>query len=183
MGFLTDLFKEIPLSAVLKEKIATFEGENAALKTEVAILKDDKRKLEAENKRLKNEKESFTHTDDLHESVVKTLVLLNSFRNNLPKHSVDGSEINEYHELLSTVEDRLGCDLSEFHIPVAAIKYRVVSQSVSFDEWGNTSQKNIPTEEYCLTTTFKWKLDGVIHFIASLLGDKGKQFIDHNPIP
>jgi DNA-binding MarR family transcriptional regulator len=76
MGFLTDLLKDLPLTSVLREKIATFESENAALQTEVAILKDDKRKLEAENKRLKDEIKSFTHTDDLHETEIKILVHL-----------------------------------------------------------------------------------------------------------
>src|SRR2546421_12473495 len=73
MGALFDLLKDIPLSAVLKEKIATFESENAALKTEIAILKDDKRKLQAENKRLKHEIEKLTHTYTPSEIEVKIL--------------------------------------------------------------------------------------------------------------
>lgn len=75
MGFLTDLLKEVPLSAVLKEKIAAFEYENASLKTENAILKDDKRQLEREVMKLKEEIGRLTHTDDLHETEQKILVI------------------------------------------------------------------------------------------------------------
>jgi regulator of replication initiation timing len=35
-----DLLKEVPLSAVLKEKIAALEAENKALKAENAVLKE-----------------------------------------------------------------------------------------------------------------------------------------------
>jgi hypothetical protein len=75
MGFLTDLLKDIPLSANLQEKLRTLEAKYAAVETENAILKDDKRKLEAENKRLKQEIESLTHTDDITEIERKILAL------------------------------------------------------------------------------------------------------------
>jgi cell division protein FtsB len=46
MGIITDILKEIPLSAVLRErladqeiKMATLEAENAALKSENTVLK------------------------------------------------------------------------------------------------------------------------------------------------
>ena len=55
MGLLTDIAKEIPISAVLKEKIEALEAENGALKTEVAILKDDLREAQAANKSLLDE--------------------------------------------------------------------------------------------------------------------------------
>lgn len=76
MGALFDILKDIPLSSVLKERIATFEDENAALKTEVAILKDDKHQLEAENQRLKEQIQRLTHKDDLEETERRLLVLL-----------------------------------------------------------------------------------------------------------
>ena len=41
MGLLTDILKEIPQAAVLKEKIADIEAKYAASDTENAILKDD----------------------------------------------------------------------------------------------------------------------------------------------
>ena len=73
---LIDLLKDIPLSAVLKEKIATMENENGALQTENAILKDDKRQLETENKRLEEQIKSLTHKEDLHEVQQKMLILI-----------------------------------------------------------------------------------------------------------
>lgn len=76
MGFLTDLLKDLPLTAVLREKITTFENEIAALKQENASLKDDKRELQAENKRLKDEIKSLTHTVDLDDTEIKILVQL-----------------------------------------------------------------------------------------------------------
>lgn len=73
MGTIIDLLKDIPLSAVLKEKITTMEYENASLKTEIAILKDEKRELEAQNKRLKDEIDRLTHTFNLEEEEIKIL--------------------------------------------------------------------------------------------------------------
>ena len=53
MGLLTDIAKEIPISAVLKEKIEALEAENGALKTEVAILKDDLREAQLQQNPLR----------------------------------------------------------------------------------------------------------------------------------
>jgi DNA-binding MarR family transcriptional regulator len=76
MGFLTDVLKEVPLSAVLREKIAAFEAENASLKTENAILKDDLRQAKGEVVKLKEEIQRLTHQDDLDEMSVKILAYL-----------------------------------------------------------------------------------------------------------
>jgi hypothetical protein len=63
MSLLSEILKEVPLSTVLKEKIADLEAKNAALETEIAILKDDLRQAQAENKRLKDQIQSLTHSD------------------------------------------------------------------------------------------------------------------------
>ncbi len=76
MGALTDLLKEIPLAAVLKEKIAAFEDEKAALKTENAILKDDLRQAKAEITSLKEKIERLTHKVALAEVEEKILTYL-----------------------------------------------------------------------------------------------------------
>jgi DNA-binding MarR family transcriptional regulator len=76
MGALFDLLKEIPLTAVLKEKIANFEAEKASLKQENASLKDDLRKAKTEIVNLKNEIQNFTHTDGFHETEIEILVYL-----------------------------------------------------------------------------------------------------------
>jgi chromosome segregation ATPase len=69
MSWITDLLKEVPLSAVLKEKIATIEAKYAATETENAILKDDLRDAKAEIAKLKKQAEELAHTDDdLHET-------------------------------------------------------------------------------------------------------------------
>ncbi|MDX6405951.1 MAG: hypothetical protein QOH70_3406 [Blastocatellia bacterium] len=71
MGLITDLLKDIPLSAVLREKLASAEQNYAALDTENAILKDDKRdlqvrvvELERQVDDLNQELEKLTHVDD-----------------------------------------------------------------------------------------------------------------------
>ena len=64
MGLLTDILKEIPQAAVLKEKIADIEAKYAAADTENAILKDDIRKLKAENIELKKQVEEINHASE-----------------------------------------------------------------------------------------------------------------------
>lgn len=60
MSILTDILKEIPLSAVLREKVSTIETENAALKTENAILKDDLRQAKSQITQLNKRVEELT---------------------------------------------------------------------------------------------------------------------------
>jgi predicted nuclease with TOPRIM domain len=88
MGLLTDILKEIPQAAVLKEKIADIEAKYAAADTENAILKDDLRKANAEIAKLKKQVEELTHKDGLDETESGILTLLadgqlthNSLRN------------------------------------------------------------------------------------------------------
>ena len=98
MGALFDLLKEVPLSAVLKEKIAAMEAENGALSTENAILKDDNRKLQAEIIKLKDEIERLTHTFDLDEPKKSILVLLAKHDGSLTIHDLEFlSEIQRIH--------------------------------------------------------------------------------------
>jgi predicted nuclease with TOPRIM domain len=63
MSIITDILKEIPLSAVLRErladaetKMATLEKENATLKTENQNLRADLKKAHEEIERLKQPK-------------------------------------------------------------------------------------------------------------------------------
>jgi chromosome segregation ATPase len=72
MGWLLDTLKEIPLSAVLKEKIAAIEDKYAAAETQTKILEGDLRKANAhiagltqENQRLNKQIEELSHSDDL----------------------------------------------------------------------------------------------------------------------
>lgn len=74
MGTIADLLKEIPLSAVLREKVLNLESENAALQTENAILKGEIRKSQAENKRLTEEINRLTLKVELEETEIKILV-------------------------------------------------------------------------------------------------------------
>jgi predicted RNase H-like nuclease (RuvC/YqgF family) len=76
MSLLTDILKEIPLSAVLREKISALEAQNAELQTEIAILKDDLRQAKTENKRLKSEIQQITHPVDLDEAKTQLLIIL-----------------------------------------------------------------------------------------------------------
>jgi hypothetical protein len=73
MGWLTDLFKDVPLSDELRRKLATVEAENDALKTDNVILKDDLREAKAEILRLEKRLDQFTHHPELDETDVLIL--------------------------------------------------------------------------------------------------------------
>ncbi|MGI9068370.1 MAG: hypothetical protein ACR2HX_18445 [Pyrinomonadaceae bacterium] len=64
MSLLADILREIPLSTVLREKIATIDAENAALQTENAILKDHLREAKAQTTQLSKEIDRLTHIDE-----------------------------------------------------------------------------------------------------------------------
>jgi predicted nuclease with TOPRIM domain len=85
MGLLTDILKDLPLSANLQEKVRTFEAENAALKTENAILKDDLRQAKAEIQKLEKRLEELTHTPELHEQ--ERAILRYLFRSDVDRDS------------------------------------------------------------------------------------------------
>ena|SRR5215813_3730178 len=73
MGWLTDLFKDVPLSPELRAKLETIETENDALKTDNVILKDDLREAKAEIIRLSKRLDQFTHHPELDDTDVKIL--------------------------------------------------------------------------------------------------------------
>ncbi|MDQ3816432.1 MAG: hypothetical protein M3362_01925 [Acidobacteriota bacterium] len=76
MSLLSDILKEIPLSAVLREKISALEEENASLKTENAILKDDLRHLHQEMQKLSENANANPPALNLEETMEKILVIL-----------------------------------------------------------------------------------------------------------
>src|SRR5690242_10691631 len=79
MGLLTDILKEIPQAAVLKEKIASIEAKYAASDTENAILKDDLRKANAKIKELEKQVgELKPSDDDFDEAELRILMLLST---------------------------------------------------------------------------------------------------------
>ena len=67
MGWLTDTFKDVPLSTELREKLEVIEAENDSLKTDNVILKDDLREARAQILRLEKRLEQFTHHSELDE--------------------------------------------------------------------------------------------------------------------
>jgi hypothetical protein len=73
MSLLTEILKEIPLSTVLREKIATIEAANAALETENAILKDDLREARIELAKLQQHTHELTHNSELDETDIDLL--------------------------------------------------------------------------------------------------------------
>jgi DNA-binding MarR family transcriptional regulator len=77
MDWLVDLFKE-PLSAVLKDKIASIEAKYAAIETENASLRDDLRLAQAEITKLKNQIEETRQTHGLDKLEIELLKLLAS---------------------------------------------------------------------------------------------------------
>jgi len=73
MGWLTELFKNVPLPPELRAKLETVEAENDALKTDNVILKDDLREAKAEILKLAKRLDEFTHHSELDDTDVKIL--------------------------------------------------------------------------------------------------------------
>ena len=73
MGWLTDLFKDVPLSGELREKLAAVEAENDALKTDNLLLRDDLREVKAQTLRLQKQLEQHTQHPELDETDVSIL--------------------------------------------------------------------------------------------------------------
>ncbi|MEK6337236.1 MAG: hypothetical protein AABM67_20125 [Acidobacteriota bacterium] len=77
---LTDILKEVPLSAELRKQIAKIEAENDRLKTESdglktenVILKDNLRDAKAELIKLEKRLDQFTHSPELDETDISIL--------------------------------------------------------------------------------------------------------------
>lgn len=73
MGWLTDLFRDVPLSVELREKLAAVEVENDALKTDNLILRDDLREAKAQTLRLQKQLDGYTHHAELDEADIRIL--------------------------------------------------------------------------------------------------------------
>jgi predicted RNase H-like nuclease (RuvC/YqgF family) len=73
MGWLTDQFKDVPLSPQLRERLETLEAETDTLKTNNVLLKHDLREARAELLRLGKRLEEFTHHPELDETDVLIL--------------------------------------------------------------------------------------------------------------
>jgi predicted RNase H-like nuclease (RuvC/YqgF family) len=64
MGFITDLLKEVPLSAVLREKLATADTKIESLEKENADLRQLVKEKDGEIDRLKQEVERLRQRPD-----------------------------------------------------------------------------------------------------------------------
>jgi len=71
MGIITDIIKELPISAILRDKLQELERKYDALEVENAKLKE-------ENQYLKTKLEEITSTGKLSDLEVKILLLLSS---------------------------------------------------------------------------------------------------------
>ena len=63
MGWLADLFRDIPLSGIQQENIAAAEAKYGATEAEKADLKDDLRQAKAEITKLRKQVQEFTDKD------------------------------------------------------------------------------------------------------------------------
>src|SRR6185369_4644074 len=102
MGWLTDIFKDVPLAAELRAKLATVEAESDTLKTDNVILKDDLREAKAEIIRLEKKLEQFTHHSELDETDI--LILKEIALSSEPAAAYLAAKVNLD---LATVEFRL----------------------------------------------------------------------------
>jgi regulator of replication initiation timing len=66
MGEILDMLREIPLSAVLKERLVDKEAEIAALKSKIAILEEENAALKAENAELKTKLQQIESDETVH---------------------------------------------------------------------------------------------------------------------
>jgi hypothetical protein len=118
----------------------------------------------AQNESLNKRVAELTYVAN-HEMFVQTVGLLEAFRNNLPKHELKLGDLEEYHSLISDLENLLGNDLYAFRIPHTAMEVREIITSMSFDAFGH-SDSVAPTETFCRTENFKRRIDGLIAFLA-----------------
>lgn len=102
MGWLTDIFKDVPLSAELREKLAAIEAENDALKTDNVILRDDLREAKAQIISLEKRLDQFAHHSELDE--IDILILKEIALTSEPAASYLAAKLNLD---LSTLEFRL----------------------------------------------------------------------------
>jgi hypothetical protein len=80
MGWLTDLLKEIPISAVLKEKLDAVEAKHSEVEDENARLKDDLRHAKEQIKTLEGRIASLTNANQLPPVEIEILKLLADHR-------------------------------------------------------------------------------------------------------
>lgn len=92
MGWLTESFKDVPLSPELRKKIETLEAEYDSLKTDNVILKDDLREARAQIMRLERRLDQFTHHSDLDE--VDVLILKETALTSEPAASYLATKLN-----------------------------------------------------------------------------------------
>lgn len=72
MGILTDIFKEIPLSAVLRERLLSQEIKMTDLEAENAALKTDLAKSQKENEELRSKIKQYKEVPNQRQTKAKT---------------------------------------------------------------------------------------------------------------
>jgi hypothetical protein len=99
----------------------------------------------------------------------KILALLKSFHETPPKHSLDSTDVEEYHVLLENLQRELSCNLDEFRIPESAIKTREIPQSFSVDMFGHYYGEPYTYEQYIPVSYFQRQIGALLSFVESQL--------------
>ncbi len=115
---------------------------------------------------LETEVAQLTFAHD-HETFIRTVRLLEAFRNNLPKRELKQKDINEYNQLVYTAEREVNCELGEFCIGPQLMESRIINVTTSFDAGGRRIGPSPPTERFCPVETFKRKIDGLLTFLRN----------------
>ncbi len=83
MGFITDILKDIPVNAVLRDKLQELEKRHEEIEAENT-------KLKGENQKLKSKVKELTGSDELCENEVEILKLLSSGNRKLTAGMIAG---------------------------------------------------------------------------------------------
>lgn len=91
MSIITDILKEIPLSALLREKLQELEKKYSELEAENTNLNEENRKLKEQTEQLKSRLRELTKPSELGENETRILVLLSSCEQKLTAGQIAGS--------------------------------------------------------------------------------------------
>ena len=99
---------------------------------------------------------------------LKISALLSGLKLNLPVGDVELNHVEDFHSLLTELQEQVGTDLSEFRIPPSAIKTRAIPLTVSY-VFGQPQSEPYEYQPYCDEKVFKKQVDAVLIFVEAIV--------------